>query len=660
MTPLSLQSYLSQDRPTRLNRSVRSAKEAFLSNQPDVALRLARPVIVRSWQEARTQGLDPHADRAPTGLDAAELERLLEAEMLGRIGRQVLDQYDDLVATTNHVIVLADERGHILYSVGHDPLRDELDRVNFRPGGVWSVAEVGPNGIGTVLELGQPEMVFGHEHFCAGWSPWVCYGAPIMNPETGRLLGVVDITGPADAARLEGMGLTISIASAIERELELDAFKRRERLRDRTRELERRWPEEALIQLSSQGVIVDANPRASELFDLAGGVTAHAELAAVLPEVWQALGDSVRLGERAELDLDVGDDDEAVRIRVEPALEGREVLGAALVCSPRRRPPAVLGLPRGTATTRYGFEDIAGTSPALARAIECARTAAVRAPDDPVLIEGETGTGKELFAHAIHRESARRHGPFIVLNCGALPRDLAESELFGYATGAFTGAKRQGHAGCFEQAAAGTLFLDEIDSLPVDLQVKFLRVVETGEVTRIGEHTPRAVDVRIIAAAGHLLAPLVDEGRFRRDLYHRLNVVGIELPPLRARDGDVALLTDRFLAEAAVRYRRDPPLVTAEARMALAAYGWPGNIRELMNLCRRLVLNAPDGVIDVADLPSAVIGPRAVTASEVRDLRDVTDQAIEDAVARNGGNVQAAARELGISRATIYRRRKGR
>lgn len=666
---------------------MQTAKEAFLSDRTDIALGLARPVIFRSWEDARSSGIDPCFERAPSVLTRDQLEHLLTTRMLGRISSQVLGQYADLVATTGHVIVLADDLGRILYSVGDAPLRGKLDRVNFCPGGVWTVEEVGPNGIGTVLELGSAELVLGHEHFCAGWSPWVCYGAPVHHPETGRILGVVDITGPAETARLETMGLTISIASAVEQQLTLEVYRRHLKLRDEARGLERRYRDESMLVISQQGALVDANTKAVDVLGLSSSWNQHRPLAETMPGLWDRVREHVQVGEAALVDIALesaatsGGPTE-VRVRVEPLFEGRDVIGAALMCQPRRAVPTpardvdvATAADVNTAAVKHAFTDILGQSPALAQAIQQARVAATRARDDAVLIEGETGTGKELFAQAIHRASPRRGEPFIAINCGALPHDLAEAELFGYAPGAFTGARRDGLAGCFEQAAGGTVFLDEVDSLPQDLQVKFLRVVEQGEVTRLGEHRPRPVQMRILAASGQPLEPLVQARVFRADLFHRLNVIGVRLPPLRERTGDVAFLCRHFIAEAAQRYGFPAPTLESFALRALEGYPWPGNVRELMNLCRRLVLNLEADCIRIDDLPDEVLrtlnrsdaqhphgypGGGFVGAPQVEaaPLKDVTDQLIEEAISRHGGNVQAAARELGISRATIYRRRK--
>ncbi|RME35364.1 MAG: AAA family ATPase, partial [Gammaproteobacteria bacterium] len=279
----------------------------------------------------------------------------------------------------------------------------------------------------------------------------------------------------------------------------------------------------------------------------------------------------------------------------------------------------------------------------------------------PILIRGESGTGKELFAHAIHDASNRRDGPLVAINCGAMPMDLAESELFGHVAGAFTGARREGARGRLEQADGGTLFLDEVDSLPLSLQAKLLRVLEDGQVTPLGASQPRQVDVRLICASGRDLRAMVEEGSFRLDLYYRLNVLEIRLPPLRERPEDLALLLGHWLGSACREAGRPPIEVTPEALALLRDYSWPGNIRELRNACIRWSLTLAEDRLDVADLPEEMRrGREEIRPGSAGDLRSVSDRVIGQVLDECAGNVTAAARRLGISRSTIYRRlRKG-
>jgi DNA-binding NtrC family response regulator len=269
---------------------------------------------------------------------------------------------------------------------------------------------------------------------------------------------------------------------------------------------------------------------------------------------------------------------------------------------------------------------------------------------DPVLVFGETGTGKELVARALHGQGLRRDQPFVALNCGALPRELVESELFGHERGAFSGAVGQ-RRGLFEEADGGVLFLDEVAELTPEAQSTLLRALESGEVRRVGSNHVRRVNARIVAACNRPLADLVRAGRFRRDLYHRLCVIEIRLPPLRDRLGDLPALAAHFLSPQNGGLGK---ALSPAAMELLHRHTWPGNVRELRNVLRRASLCADGTVIGAEHLPLATEDPRPLVSAEARPLADIERQAIELALQRNHGNKAAAARELGISRSTLF------
>ena len=301
-----------------------------------------------------------------------------------------------------------------------------------------------------------------------------------------------------------------------------------------------------------------------------------------------------------------------------------------------------------------GLDALIGASDQMVRVKEVVRRAAVAT--GTVLITGETGTGKELVARAIHAGSARASGPFVPLNCAALTESLLENELFGHARGAFTGAAAP-RAGLIEHAAGGTLFLDEIGTMTAPLQAKLLRALESGEVRRIGENESRKVDVRFVAATNVELRSAVDRGSFRGDLYYRLNVHRVHLPPLRERGDDVAVLVEHFLQ----RYGASAGVTTCtpDALAALRSYDFPGNVRELEHIIQRAVAIAPGATIERADLPEELLVRKvppappdgSVTAARERAERDM----VVAALARANGEVSAAARDLHVSRTTLWR-----
>ncbi len=318
---------------------------------------------------------------------------------------------------------------------------------------------------------------------------------------------------------------------------------------------------------------------------------------------------------------------------------------------------------RSALDQRYGFKGIVGQSKGLLRVLDQAARVAQR--DATVLILGETGTGKELVARAIHQSSRRSSGPFIAINCGAIPRDLVESELFGYMRGAFTGAVTN-KSGRIESADGGTLFLDEIGELPLEAQVKLLRVLQEGELTKLGASTPTKVDVRVIAATHRNLTAMIEDGTFREDLYYRLAVVPLTLPPLRERKEDLPELIDVLFQRAKERHGLLDVRLSSAVHQRLISYRWPGNVRQLENVLERMLVLSPTDLITLDDLPEELMPSSANVAGLWSDLPEggISLEAIEReligrALEKFAGNQTQAARYLDISRRTlIYRMEK--
>ncbi|MCG3180052.1 MAG: Regulatory protein AtoC [Phycisphaerae bacterium] len=310
---------------------------------------------------------------------------------------------------------------------------------------------------------------------------------------------------------------------------------------------------------------------------------------------------------------------------------------------------------------RYGFDGIIGASDSMARILRTVRQ--VAASDIPVLLQGESGTGKELLAHAVHANSPRAGKPFVALNCAGLSESILEDELFGHIRGAYTGATGD-RKGRFEHADGGTLFLDEIGDMPASFQAKLLRVLENGEVVRLGSNDPVRVNVRLISATNRDLAQLVQEARFRQDLYFRIKGVTVIIPPLRDRREDIPLLIDHFLRDAAARMGRDaPPQLTAEARNVLTRFDWPGNVRQLKVAVDTMVVLGVGDVLDVSDIPDDVRGPSAAEGSQLGSLVGISIEQAERLLIKNTlalveGNREQAARILGIGERTLYRKIK--
>ncbi len=304
---------------------------------------------------------------------------------------------------------------------------------------------------------------------------------------------------------------------------------------------------------------------------------------------------------------------------------------------------------------KYGLENITGSSEAMKKVFRLVRQAAPT--EATVLIEGPSGTGKELVAHAIHNLSARAKGPFVAVECAALNGNLLESELFGHEKGAFTDAFQR-RIGRFEAANHGTIFLDEISEIPLSTQVKLLRVLETRSFERIGSSETIKTDIRIVAACNRDLRAYVAEGKFREDLFYRLNVVDIRLPPLRERAGDIALLVKRFLNEFSAANGNRVTGITPAAMKMLESYAWPGNVRELRNAVEKMVVLSPGGMLDVSDIPDEMRAPASIPLPIAANgtLAETEKARILAALQSVGNNRSKAARVLGISRRTLYRK----
>ena len=354
-----------------------------------------------------------------------------------------------------------------------------------------------------------------------------------------------------------------------------------------------------------------------------------------------------------------------------------QLVGATVILRPIAQIKEMINAYTG-AQASFTFESIIGADKQLRRSVELAKRAAIN--DSTVLLQANSGTGKEVFAQAIHNGSRRRNGPFVAINCAALPRELVGSELFGYVEGAFTGAKRGGRPGKFELANKGTLFLDEIGDMPLEQQAMLLRAIQERAIIRVGGDSPINVNVRIIAATNQNLLEMVEEGRFRADLYYRLNVVRVSIPSLQERPGDISILFNYFISDMSQRFNRQIKVVDPAVIKCLENYDWPGNIRELQNVVERILLVAEDGHITIEHLPREIINEAvghsrrrwgSIAASESllpeksldrgarkQQMREQEKEQIIRALDLHGGNVSRAASELGISRNTIYRKMK--
>ncbi len=616
------------------DRAIMASWERFMAGEAETPP-LVRNVIDQSWRRCQRREVDHRLSRAALPMDEERLALLREARRdLVSAGAPVMAMARDFLLETGTVMVLTDADGVILSQQGDRrlALRSAIEDVRFLPGSTWSERACGTNAIGTALQTGSPVQVHGDEHFCSGIKRWTCSASVIRDPFDESILGVVDVSGLRKAYSRHSMALVAAAVSRIENQLAQIEAEHRYRLLDRCLSELQGGLDDHVVILDRRGRVVRANGRIEAVLRDLGGVDAacvtRLDGAEWLREEW-----------------------------LTPVVDGGERLGSILIAPKpgrraRCRPAVTSPAPSGA------FAEIVGDAPALLSAVETARRVAATAA--PVLLLGETGVGKELFARSLHQASDRVHGPFIALNCGGLSRDLLASELFGYAEGAFTGARRGGMTGKIEAAAGGTLFLDEIGEMPADLQPMLLRVLEERAVCPLGEATPRPVDFRLVAATHRDLKAEVSRERFRADLYYRLAVVSIAIPPLRARMTELPRLVDHFCAQVLQRYGLPPRRFSAAAMARLAAHDWPGNVRELRNVVENALLTAIDDEIDADDLPPDFAAPSATAAAAdaasggLTALEAVERAEIRRALESCGGNVTATARALGLAKSTVY------
>lgn len=434
--------------------------------------------------------------------------------------------------------------------------------------------------------------------------------------------------------------------------------------------------DDAITVVDSKGTIISWNPKAEELYKHSRQESIGKHITHLFKEESVMLMSTLKEGKSVIRQYNQPQTDVHVLINTQPVFLNHELVGGISV---ERDISDIVKLNEElSSTTAYiqhlesqmdpedelldPFRKIKGRSPALMEAIQLAKKVAVT--DATVLITGESGVGKELFSQAIHQASDRNESPFVAINCGAIPAALFESELFGYEKGAFTGAVKEGKKGKIDAAKGGTLFLDEIGEMPLDLQVKLLRVLQEKQFYRIGGTKPIPVDVRIIAATNRDLEKMVTEGQFRQDLFYRLNVVSIPIPPLRERMEDIPELVQLYLKEFSIKYKKPIPTIDPEVMYRLMEDSWNGNIRQLRNVIERIMILADDDVIVPHHLPIQFQQPsqtisNEVVREEITFQKPVSEkEKIEEMLKKTFGNKSAAAKLLGFSRVTLYKKMK--
>lgn len=606
--------------------------------------------VAHSWQRSLAAGLQPTGRLSePEYVVGSALGQLIARhhELIAH-SRPVMEYLFEQVRHAQNVVVLADASGTLMHTMGDAYFLDKAERVALACGASWHEDHRGTNAIGTAVAERAPVEIHGAEHFLERNGFLTCAAAPIFS-STGHLMGILDISGEQRTGHPHTLGLVSTAARMIENRLMSASCKRNVRLHLHAHPEGIGTVAEGIVALSDDGWIVGANRSGLAML----GITAQQLSGTPIGRV---------------LDLRMEELFTHHRRRPLLPLQVRRRDGSVLFANIQADASTVAGMP----TQRAIAPSATVTKDALAKLDtgdlrwRAAAEKTRRVLDKPIalLIQGESGVGKELFARAAHESSARGSKPFVAINCAAMSDSLIEAELFGYTSGAFTGARREGNPGRLREAHGGTLFLDEIGDMPLALQTRLLRVLQERQVTPVGGGQPVAVDFALICATNRKLREDSESGAFRSDLYYRINGLTVELPPLRERT-DFHALTEGLLRT--LSPERDVH-VDAELLTRLSQYTWPGNLRQYANVLRTAcALLGPDehgineshladDTLDVLRAMTTARATRSRPAAAAQNLDELSRSAIHQALENSRGNISLAARCLGISRQTLYRK----
>ena len=650
---------LAEEQDPRLN----EARTLFFRRGGDLPRGLIDPVIVRSWERCRRFGLDEgRPDDHGEAIDRLALKTEQERHRtLLTLGRPVMEHVYEQIRESGSMVILADASGLLLETVGDPDFVCRADRVRLAAGASWDETLRGTNAIGTALAEEQPVAVLGGEHFMESNAFLTCCASPIFGPD-GRLIGVLDISGDYRTQQRHTLGLARLSSAMIEKRLFETTHASQILLCFHAQPEYLGSLQEGMAAVTPDGQILAINAQGCRILGIRPVDALRRDVSLVFETSLGSLVDRLRLTPRGHQEVRIGTQRLCLQLRGQwPALS---VGGRTIDVTPAAGARAAATVRTRRAHAPLTLDRLNTGDPRLARAIERARKMLGR--DIPILIQGESGAGKEMFAKAFHHSGPRADRPFVALNCAAIPDNLIESELFGYQGGAFTGARKEGAPGKIQQADGGTLFLDEIGDMPLNLQARLLRVLQERCVTPLGSTRAIEVDLSLVCATHRTLREEVACGRFREDLYYRLAGMSVTLPALRERS-DIDVLVEQITARES-EARDQPARFSPSALDLLRRYPWPGNIRQLFNVIRVAValLDDEESLITEAHLPEeffeplpaapAAALPANPSAAPGTRLDELGRQAAQQALAAAGGNVSLAARRLGISRNTLYRK----
>lgn len=582
--------------------------------------------ISESWHRCKQANVNPHMNKGQKVLSSNFFQdQKKKSEIFLDIAIPQIQNMRKTIDELQMMALLIDPDGYVLSLSGNKQTLKRAKHINFIEGVKWTEAAVGTNAIGTALEIEEAIMISGTEHYSVVSHSWSCAAAPIHNDD-GKLIGVLDFSCPIEFSHPYMLGMVTSIAHAIERECSIRVHQNELHLIHRF--LDVIDSDEQVVICNHRDVIVSASKSVRERINN-----------------WSRMKLEELMHHGLETKLEI------------PVYSNERMIGKCMYLKENEQMNTYSAL---TFIKGITFPGVTGTSRAFQHTLEEIKL--VSPTDASVYVCGETGVGKEYVARAIHENSPRKDGPFIAVNCGSLPKELIESELFGYAEGAFTGARRQGYKGKFEQANGGTLFLDEIGEVPPEMQVALLRVLQERTITPIGSSKEVPVNIRIITATHKDLLRLVEEGKFRQDLYYRLHVYPLYVPSLIERKEDIPYFIQHFCEQ-----KNWNVVFPKSICNQFLQHTWPGNIRELVNALERIYILSQGREIcekQVALLIQTMMGNQQQLELQVENKAEHTlnfrekiqrDSMIE-ALQKTNGNVSLAAKLLDVPRSTFYKR----
>ncbi len=639
------------------NETVANFRNAFIAGNK-LSESSIRPDIFNSWTRSKIKGVDPHI-KFLSGERAEEMANTINRcqyyEDMRAITSKYLIPLYDLVSSSKAVVMGTDLNMLVINMHGDQHLIEELNSINLGIGSKLNESIAGTNAAALAMINETDSFVVGAEHYIDALQNYACSAIPLRNGFS-KIIGsymvfsrLQDYT-PLQQGLLHYFGNTFSNSlSAYIKDMELT-------LTQQIIEGDFELKDAASILVGSRGGILRLNQQFTKLFNLKSDKIVGKSIVQVpeLEDIWK----NIKLNdELTEVCIDSGGKSEHYFCQIKPIYRDKELIGKAI--NLRNSKQLRKRITHLYAT--FTFDNLLGKDPEFLKTKEFAQNTSQNTNSTTILIQGESGTGKELFAQAIHNASSRSEEPFVSLNCAALPRELIGSELFGYVEGAFTGARKGGAVGKFELADKGTLFLDEIGDMPIDMQAILLRVLEERMITRLGSNKPVEIDVRLIAATNKDLWHLVNQGKFRPDLYYRLNVISLQIPPLRKRRGDIQILLQFFISEFSSIYNKNVDSVSPQALEVLLEYDWPGNCRQLKNVVESAIVrtNQKELTEESFVLDYSENKMESISSSYKNDISRYERQYILDMLEVHNGNKAKVAKELGITRATLYKKLKG-